>query len=482
MQVILFDFTKRVNSTKQPLPTSGKTFECQLKEETSFLQPVLKFAPNTLTSGLFSPATFNYAMVPYWQRYYYITDWQYCNGVWEASLSVDVLASFKGEIGNTSSYIIRAASQYNGDILDTFYPTTTVCGVTKQQFAYDFIYQTSVSEGCFVLGVINSLSNAQFGAITYYALTLSQLSSLLSYLFSANIYSNSNITEIGQGLYQSLFNPFQYIISCMWLPWGANTLGSTTANIHVGYWDTGVSGIVASTLFKQFGYYSGLPISLHPQWQNRGFYLNKEPYSKYTVFIPPFGQIPIDTAYINHDFETSGHEHNYLHGYFFCDCITGIADLYLSITDGYGTHADPYKYFTMRTAQIGVPVQLTQVMTDYISSINNGVGAIASGFTGNIAGIFSNITSAVESAMPKVSIMGSNGCISEVAEPPFIIAEHYQMVDENIQEFGRPLCNTRTISQLSGYIQCGEADHQFSGTRTESEEINRYMKDGFYYE
>lgn len=482
MQVFLFDINKKVNSTKQPLPSEGKTFSCELKEETSFLTPTLKFAPNTLTSGLFSPSAYNYAMIPYWQRYYYITDWTYRNGIWEASLSVDVLASFKTEIGETTTYIIRSASQYNGDILDTFYPATTVCGTTKQQFAYDFIYQTSISEGCFVVGIINSLNSAQFGAVTYYALTLTELSNMLQYLFSSNIYTSSSITEIGQGLYKSLFNPFQYIVSCMWLPWGAGTLGSTTTNIKVGYWDTGVTGILATTLFRQFGYYSGLPINLHPQWQSRGFYLNKEPYSKYTVFIPPFGQIPIDTAYLNHDYEMQGHEHNYLHGYFFCDCITGIVDLYLSITDGYGTLADNYKYFAMRTAQVGVPVQLAQVMTDYISTLGSSVGAITSGFTGNIAGIFTNIASAVESAMPKVSMMGSNGCISEVAEPPFIIAEHYQIVDENRAEFGRPLCNNRKINTLSGYIKCGEADHSFNATKTECEEINKYMSEGFFFE
>ena len=482
MQVTLYKFSKRVNSTKQPMPSDGKIFTCQLKDETSFLNPVLRFAPNTLTTGLFSPSAFNYASIPYWQRFYYITDWPYINGEWEATLSVDVLASFKGEIGNTSAYIIRSASRYNGDILDSFYPASTSCGIVKQQFAQQFIYHTYIANGSFILGVINSLNNAQFGAITYYALTLSQLSDMLQYLFSANIYNNSSITEIGRGLYQSMFNPFQYIVSCMWVPWSPSNIGSTTANIKVGYWDTGVSGIIASTLVKEFGYFSAQPLDLHPQWQSRGFYLNKEPYSRYTVFIPPFGQIPIDTAYIAHEYEMTGHEHNFLHGSFYCDCITGIADLYLSITDGYGTLADPNKYFTMRSAQVGVPVQLAQVMTDYMSTVGNGLGAIASGFTGNIGGIFSNIASAVESAMPKVSISGSNGCITETIIPPFIVCEHYYVAEENNAEFGRPLCDTKTISQLSGFIKCGEDDHSFSATQSESEQINRYMSDGFFYE
>ena len=484
MLIEFYNFAKRPNSTKQPSPSDAtkKTISsAYLKDSTSFQNPtiILKEKPN---DTVFSPSLYNYCSIPYWQRYYFVTDWRWENGVWEVDLKVDVLASFKSAIGSTSSYIIRSASQYNSDIVDSFYPTTSDCGIVRQQFAYDFIYQTSVSEGCFIVGVINALNNAQFGAVTYYALTLAQLSSMLQYLFSSNIYSSSSITEIGQGLYKSLFNPFQYIVSCTWLPWGANTMGSTTANIKVGYWDTGVSGTIATTLARTMGYYSTQALALHPQWQTRGFYLNKEPYTKMTLFMPPFGMIPIDTSYIRHDFETTGHEHNYLHGYFYCDCITGISDLYLAITDGYGSLADPYKWFTMRTAQIGVPVQLAQVMSDYISSLTNGLGAITSGFTGNIAGIFNNIANAVESAMPKVSVMGSNGCLNETMEPPQIIIEYYPLVSENLAEFGRPLCDTRTINTLSGYIQTGEADHAFSGTDAENKEINNYMRNGFYYE
>ena len=137
---------------------------------------------------------------------------------------------------------------------------------------------------------------------------------------------------------------------------------------------------------------------------------------------------------------------------------------------------------TMRTAQVGVPIQISQVMSDYVSTLTSGVGAVSSLFSGNIAGIFNNIASGVQSAMPKVSNLGANGSLVEIIEPPYLVVEHMQVVDENRTEFGRPLCNTRTINNLSGYIQCGEADHQFSATRTESEEINRNLKEGFFYE
>ena len=42
MNVTLYKFTKRINSTKQPPQIDGHSFTCQLKDETSFMNPILK--------------------------------------------------------------------------------------------------------------------------------------------------------------------------------------------------------------------------------------------------------------------------------------------------------------------------------------------------------------------------------------------------------------------------------------------------------
>ena len=477
MNVTLYKFTKRINSTKQPASADGHSFTCQLKDDTSFMNPILKFSPDHLTSGVFSPDVYNYAFILYWNRFYYITDWKYINGSWEAYLTVDVMASFRSEIGATSAYIIRSNSQFNGNIIDSFYPSTSVCSITKQQISSD-IYHTTIPGGCFVVGVINNSSSSnKMGAIIYYALNATQMVSLLNYLFSSNIYNNSSISEIGEGLYKSLFDPFQYIASCMWFPFPVSALGNTTETINVGYWSTGVTGTIVTYVTKEIGFKTNSPIARHPQI-TRGDYLDHAPYTRLTAFYPPFGEIPIDTTFMQYG------ANNYLYGKIFCDMVTGVADCTITITEGYDTDttADPYKYMTMRTAQIGVPIQISQVMSDYVSTLSSGVGAVSSLFSGNISGIFNNIISGVESAMPKVSSLGANGSLVEIIEAPYLIVEHMQIVDENRTEFGRPLCNTRTISTLSGYIQCGEADHAFSGTRAENEEINRNMKEGFFYE
>lgn len=473
MNVTLYKFTKRHNSTAMPKPSEGKAVSCQLKDETSFLNPVLILSKD-IVSGVFSPDSFNYVMIPYWSRYYYITDWKYINGAWEGICTVDPMASFKGEIGNTTAYVVRSAYTYDGNITDTFYPATTQVNITKHKIE-GTIYGTYVSDGCYIVGIINNMTTTRIGAVSYYALSQAELQSLITYLFSSNIYNNSNITEIGEGLYKSLFDPFQYIVSCMWFPLPPSTMGSTQANIRVGYWDTGVTGYIANRLVREWGIKTDVPIPSHPQ-ASRGEYLNHAPFTRLTAYIAPFGEIPVDTMFMQYG------NNNYLYGKIYCDCINGMADLYLSVTDGYGDQADPLKFFTMRSAQMGVPIQLSQVMSDYISTIGGGIGAFFSGATGNIGGIFNSITSAVQSAMPKVSSLGANGAFVELAEPSYLVIEHYRCVNADREEFGRPLCQKKKLSSIPGYIQCGEDDHAFSCTKQEQEEINSHLKNGFFYE
>lgn len=479
MLIVLYNFTKKSNSTLEPTPNNSASTtlsNVELKEGCSFLYPTLIISPNIIPDQVFSPTQYNYVSIPYWMRYYFIKDWRWVNGVWEVDLSVDVLASFKTAIGETDSYIIRSASQYNGAIVDSFYPTTSVCAITKQQISSD-IYHTTVNGGCFVVGVINNSSSTnKMGAVIYYALTPTQMKNLLSYMFSDNIYWESNIEEIGEGLYKALFNPFQYIVSCMWFPYGANTLGTGTEKVKVGYWETSVNNaVIVNGVVQEFGFKTALPIERHPQI-SRGSYLDHAPYTRLTAYYPPFGEIPIDTAYMQYDAD------NYLYGKIYVDHITGIADCYLTITNGYGSSADPYKFMTMRTAQIGVPIQISQVLADYTSAVGAVSNGTASMAHGSISGLFANIMSFVDSTMPKVSSLGANGSLLEIIEPPYLIVEHFQLVEENRSEFGRPLCATRRISQLSGYIKCGEADHAFPCTEEERKQINQYMQDGFFFE
>ena len=86
---------------------------------------------------------------------------------------------------------------------------------------------------------------------------------------------------------------------------------------------------------------------------------------------------------------------------------------------------------------------------------------------------------AVTQSIP--SMMGSNGTRS-FNNVFGIMADFLDIVDEDIADRGRPLCSQRTISTLSGYILCDDADPSVSCSDVELNEIVSYMNNGFFYE
>lgn len=480
MIVKFYNFSKRPNSTKQPANNSENLTlsDVELKDECSFLTPILKIR-DRVASVTFVPRDYNYAYIPLWSRYYFVNDWKYINGAWEVTLSVDTLASHKTAIGNTEAYVIRSASLYNGNIIDTFYPTSVVKNISKQSVSSE-IYHSTLPSGTYIVGVLNnSNSNLNIGAINYYALTTTQFSSFLQYIFSGAIYNSSNIIEVGEGLFKSMFDPFQYVVSCMWFPFDPAGFGNTTENIKIGYWDTGVSGRRLQQIVSEHNFRTNSAISAHPLASSRGAYLNYSPYTTLTLYYPPFGEIPIDTTYNQYMPNT------YLWGKLYIDAVTGCADCYVTLTNGNdsGQGADPYRYMTMRSAQVGVPIQLAQVMSDTIGRlIGAGVSAVDQLLNIKPSGIFDTILSGIQSALAKTSITGSNGSFIEIVEPPYLICEYASILPENNEEFGRPLCDKRFINTLSGYVKCGEDDHAFACTDYERKTINEYLKSGFFYE
>ena len=55
-------------------------------------------------------------------------------------------------------------------------------------------------------------------------------------------------------------------------------------------------------------------------------------------------------------------------------------------------------------------------------------------------------------------------------------------VDDDNTHNGRPLCDVRQISSLSGYMIIQDGDVTIAGTATEDSKIRNYLEAGFYYE
>ena len=86
---------------------------------------------------------------------------------------------------------------------------------------------------------------------------------------------------------------------------------------------------------------------------------------------------------------------------------------------------------------------------------------------------------------PQVHSIGNNGSLMNFFDTEwglYLSYKYYHTVDEDLSEFGRPLCKVKQINTLSGYILCTNAECHISGTLDESSKINGYLNGGFFYE
>ena len=489
-------FSKKENSTKVP-PSGTLSLGVQgyFKEPCSIMNPVLQIERLTADA---TPFDYTYARYVEGDKYYFIEDWVWNNGLWEVHMTEDVLATFKTEIGNCSEYVLRTDSttNFNGEITDTTYPATT--DVVSNTYVLPNIFTTDITVGCYIVGIISGDNVDAVGAISYYAMTSAEFGALKLTLFSDRnleemgildpVTGDTLIPDMSKEMLKTLYNPFQYIASCIWFPFGktAITDQSTVSTIKIGWWEYTLSGslIYAQTLEIGNEQYT---ITAHPQ-ATRGSYLNYAPYTRRSL-IGRFGTVAIDTFLF-----TVGDKINIS---YMVDLVTG--QCYTKISARNESGATPSeRLIAERTFLLGVPIQIAQVGTDYIGTAVTGISAIASGVMGGIRGLASGgiagavagaiassangIYNTLESAMPQLETSGQNGSFLSPVNATHVLEQFYKIVDEDIAHRGRPLCEIRTLNTLSGFIMCAEGDTDISCYDNERKAIRNFLTTGFFWE
>ena len=441
----LYTFSKKLNSTKQPLG-SGTTVSAALKDNTSVLNPT--FILKTFDTSK------NY--IKWGSRYYFVDDIVIIsNDHAEYVCRTDVLATFKTVIGNSSQYVLRAASQYNPYIVDTKYPAKASASLSQTLLSGLAVDST----GIYVIGIISE--NDSENAVTYYTLGPSNFSALMQALFDT---SYLNAQDISTELQKELVNPMQYVTSCYWFPFTAQQAAGDMAQIKFGWWDSGVYAGKLSESGRIVSLEATFSLPGHPQ-VSRGNYLNDAPYTRHTLNCYTFGSIPLDPAPFA-DGSAGAIQID-------VDLYTGIAQMYVACNGS--------RLFTV-VSQFGVPIQLAQSQGNIVSGALSALGGAVGLAYGNVVGFAQGIASAVEAAMPQVQSQGANGSKVAFLQTANIVSQFRQLVPEDNAQIGRPLCDVKTINTLSGYILCEEADLDFAGSSSEKEQVMSYMNSGFYYE
>lgn len=463
-KVKLYTFSKRDNSTKTPAPTAGTEFDCIMKAGSGILKPTLQFNLGLANN----PSQYNYAYIQDFGRYYFIEEWYFDKALWTATLKVDVLATYKSAIGSASLYVLRAYSNHDGSIIDNIYPTKTGC-----LFDRDPVNNPWNTSGIFVVGIVTA--DAAFGSIDYYVMTPAELRSMCQALTDPTTIIDTaydfDLADASAGLQLSLVDPMQYIKTCIMLPVSSAdiTNQATGATINVYRWPAGTGNKIYPT--SRINKSLTFDIISHPDTSGRGSYVNSAPYTNVTLTIPPFGCIDIDSSV------TCNAAH--LYADIEVDPITGKGILVVSCNNIILNRIE---------AQIGVPISLSSVTRDYIGAASSALGAIGgavSGFMGNLGGFIgaaAGIGNAAEAIMPRASTIGTTGTFAANHGDCELDFQFFRPVDDDPAHNGRPLCQMKTISSLSGYVMVQDGDVETTGTSTEDAQIRSYLEGGFYYE
>ena len=483
-------YSKRINSTKKPANTDAFTkFDCTLKEGCNILNPEIEIY---LSSG--DPSGYNYAHIPSFGRYYFVSDWTYFHGTWTASLSVDVLASYKTEIGLLDKYVVRAASDQDYNIADGLYPVTTEATQTDTQITGGSF---NLAGGFYILGLIGATPSGatSIGGINYYYLDQNQMNQFVSYLTSSTL--TNLMTNASEGVTASLskvaVNPIEYVSSCMYFPCDISSqlpLPATYIQPKIGWWDTfpitignasRTLGGQTSSMIKAAFTTVSFTLPTHPQ-ASRGNYMNRAPYSEYIFHLDPFGDVRIPSELLFKVDSTAARTCKFTVE---IDLLTGLGRLY--ITNNAGTNI-----LAEVNAQIGVPIQLTQISTDLVG-IAAGVGegiwdGISGIFNDTIAQAGSMILNGIEAMHTQARTSGSGGGSllpfesANLVKGATLRTIQLTAADEYVTEFGRPLYKQKSLSTLSGYVKCADGEHDVKAYDSEKTQISSYLAGGFFYE
>ena len=474
-----YTFKKDKNSTKIPItPIRGDYFfQCTLKDSCSVTNPeIIINASNDLEIYKCT-----YARIPKFNRYYFISDWRNVGKLWVATLSVDVLASYREEIGNSYQFVTRCSKEFEGTIIDTKYPMKTRpnYSVVEEETIGGLSFVSRLDAGFFVVGIFNNDVDG-VGTVTYYGFTNEQFRSFCNLLMNNNFILSMGVDELSSELLKALFNPLQYIASCLWVPLSTMPDGDATSIIPFGYWAI-KTNCKRLTKLSRTGSISFKSIPHHPQ-SLRGYYLRTSPFSRYKMVIPAFGTFEIPSEWLYDSTQDNG---------VICtlniDLISGEGIMEISTYNSIAA-----KYITQQTHSVQVckNIALSQRTINILQSGLEAIGGVSGILSGNVVGGVNGIASAISGVLaPTLSTRNSNqGGIGIYAEKAVLICEFHEISEEFNDRLGRPLCAERKISDLgkdeeqAGYIICENAELDLNCYESEHDKIIEALESGIYYE
>ena len=391
-------------------------------------------------------------------------------------MSVDVLASWKDSILNTTEYVLR--NEYSNDpyIVDTTYPVKA--GPDVRSTTLPKLFSPDSNSNVYVLGILSAKNNVGTGGVTYYLCNESLLTTIFNTIFNVNNFYGT-ITDVSESLFKALFNPTQYIVSCMRFPFSTVPSGVQTASaINIGYWSFPVTPaiqVLGTTTTTRFSLDATLANS--PFLNPSRMFLNARPYTNYNLTFPPFGTIALDNPILD--------TNKNIQIQIDVDMITGDGILRVMSED----HNNYTQITPNYTAKVGVTNPVTSIATK-----NNAQNALlnTAATTINTAAELLNLpsasiagyaTSALKSSSCDLTLIGGPESMGQYYGFAYIQAVFYDITNVSPHEYGYPLYKEVLLSTLIGYTRCAHGVYQNSlALKSEIDKINSLLEGGIYIE
>lgn len=487
-----YTFSKRKNSTA--VPSGGSSKNIYIKDPSSVLSPQILIETS-------NPTAYNYCYIPTFDRYYFISDWVSDHNMWQANCSVDVLASWRSTILNSYQYVTRSATHKNSNIIDSRYPMTKQVQVVtdKQSSPFDAVDPNLGDVPTYVMGLISNTDQAatKIQGIQYLQLTRGQARQILRMLLNQD-YFNLGPAEalfgITPAVIKTIMNPSQYISESYILPFKRTgdtcafpkaIVSSGDSSIGLGWWSVPVSGLGtvysisgADNVSRNITRNVQFNIGAHPQSTSHGDYTNKSPFSQFTLFAGPFGEIPLDinlTGTVGLDI--------------YCRIITdfkGNSTLWVKALNHSADFDDELNQILgKRKTNVAVDMPMIVGKTNAVGAVTSMTGiATGAALSGGASLPLSTggVIDAAASLMPRFYSTGSASSDAFILEPWYLQSEYHLLAAENsaVNIIGSPFMDTIQLNELNGYTECDNVWLDIPCYESEYDEIINYLKTGFY--
>lgn len=537
MDIKLYTFGKKTNSTKQPTD-AGTTKTGILLEPFSLDKLTVKFQLASGTSVTTSAPSYNYAYISKFSRYYFITGWSYSDGFWFANMEEDHLASYKTNIGNSIQFIVRSESSYDAKLKDSNFIKTKEIKVDTVSPRPNPDTQGKKNgwlddQGRAWVSTLNPTETNSLHTLRYVLTFSSNRYYIADGAAAGDLPEPANVLypvpvtgQIGtltlvanlkaiQSLKQNIDklraeeDPYNKIMGMYYYPFcidSSKVYGSLYAlgvilrtieaepreqmvalrftpfgasrenRLHVHSFQRGTQG--ESTYLESDIQQTTITLDIpkHPQEQAYGSFLSGEYASHYDLYLPFYGTINLPANVLQLQQKIKIYVDTYL--------MTGNANIKVVAINSDNEETD---LGIRLSAQIGVPMVMTgqnysqlnrlrqqQANTDYYKLSNETLSQKKINY--ELATLQANIPTYSSSN----TTTGQDPSVYKY--PPALIATFEEVKESNIENVGRPLEESRTINTLSGFVQCSDVHLDFSIPESEKAALTSLLESGFYYE